>query len=123
MSAQNKILVDLTDKDSLNADVFISKNNFENLYYIKDNVLFKKSDKQTINYSNIQLGKITSVHTFNPLKINVLYSDLNTVVILDNRLAEVSKLDFNQQQPYKNISHITTGFDNTIWLFNQDFST
>jgi len=114
-------LVDLTDKDSLNVDVFISKNNFENLYYIKDNVLFKKSDKQTINYSNIQLGKITSVHTFNPLKINVLYSDLNTVVILDNRLAEVSKLDFNQQQPYKNISHITTGFDNTIWLFNQDF--
>ncbi|WP_339876855.1 hypothetical protein [Olleya marilimosa] len=121
LSAQNKILVDLTDKDSLNVDVFISKNNFENLYYIKDNVLFKKSDKQTINYSNIQLGKITSVHTFNPLKINVLYSDLNTVVILDNRLAEVSKLDFNQQQPYKNISHITTGFDNTIWLFNQDF--
>lgn len=121
LSAQDKISANYIAVDSLNADVFISKNNFENLYYVQNNVLFKKSDKHTINYSNIQLGNITSVHTFNPLKINVLYGDLNTVIILDNRLAEVSKLDFNTLQPYKNISHITTGFDNTIWLFNQDF--
>lgn len=119
--AQDEIMTTLIKKDSLNADVFIAKNNFENLYFLKDNTLFKKTDKQTANYSNIQLGKITSVHTFNPLKINVFYADLNTVIILDNRLSEVSKIDFNTLQPYKNVSHVTTGFDNTLWLFNQDF--
>jgi len=119
--AQDSITTTLVQKDSIDADIFISKNNFENVYFIKDNALIKTSDRQSSNYSNIQLGKIASVHTFNPLKINVFYANLNTVIILDNRLAEVSKLDFNTIQPYKNVSHVTTGFDNTIWLFNQDF--
>jgi hypothetical protein len=66
------------------------------------------------------LGDIASAIAFNPLKINLLYSDFNTVIILDNRLAEIFKIDFNALSPYKNVSHISTGHDNTIWLFNQD---
>jgi len=119
--AQEAISTTLIQKDSLDADQFISKNNFESLYYIKDNTLIKSQDGNTINYSNFQLGNITTAHTFNPLKINLFYADLNTVIILDNRLAEVSKIDFNALQDYKNVSHVTTGFDNTVWLFNQDF--
>jgi hypothetical protein len=41
-------------------------------------------------------------------------------VILDNRLAEITRIDFNTNQPYKNISFLSTGFDNTLWLYNQD---
>lgn len=119
--AQQPITTQLIQKDSINADLFIAKNNFDNLYIIKDNILIKKSKNNTYNYSSIQLGNITSVHTFNPLKINAFYADLNTVVILDNRLTEIFKIDFNALDIYKNISHITTGFDNTLWLFNQDF--
>ncbi|RAJ15158.1 hypothetical protein [Olleya aquimaris] len=119
--AQVEITPVLQQQDSLNADVFVAKNNFENTYYLKNNALIKIKDKETFSYSNIQLGQITSVNTFNPLKINVFYANLNTVIILDNRLAEITKLDFNTSQPYKNISHITTGFDSTLWLFNQDF--
>ncbi|WP_397364828.1 hypothetical protein [Olleya sp. R77988] len=118
--AQDEITTTLQKQDSLKADVFVSKNNFESLYFIKDNTIIKKEKDQSYNYSNIQLGNITTVNTFNPLKINVFYADLNTIIILDNRLAEISKLDFNTSQPYKNISHVTTGFDNTLWLFNQD---
>ena len=50
----------------------------------------------------------------------MFYKDFNTVVILDNRLAEIYKIDFNTKQPYKNVSHITTGYDNALWLFNSD---
>ena len=32
-----------------------------------------------------------------------------------------SVLDFNEIIPYKNISNISTGHDNTLWIFNQDF--
>ncbi|WGD33625.1 hypothetical protein [Olleya sp. YS] len=119
--AQVEITPVLKQQDSLDVDIFIAKNNFENTYYIKNNALLKIKDNETLSYSNIQLGQITSVNTYNPLKINVFYANLNTVIILDNRLAEITKLDFNTSQPYKNISHISTGFDNTLWLFNQDF--
>jgi len=94
--------------------------NFGFFYTESKNVLTKYSATDSYNYSNVQLGKMTSFNTFNPLKINVFYKNFNTVIILDNRLAEVAKLDFNQLQPYKNVTHISTGFDSILWLFNQD---
>jgi len=121
ISAQENIALNEIAKDSLNIDQFIAKDNFETLYYIKNNALIKQSKTETTSYSNLKLGKINSVNTFNPLKINVFYADLNTLIILDNRLAEVSKIDFNALETYKNVSHVSTGFDNTVWLFNQDF--
>ena len=38
----------------------------------------------------------------------------------DNRLSEITKVNFNALKPFRNISHISTGNDNTIWAFNQD---
>jgi hypothetical protein len=51
----------------------------------------------------------------------LFYKDFNTVIILDNRLAEIFKIDFNTTQTYKNVSFVSTGFDSTLWIFNQDF--
>ncbi len=118
---QNKISCELLNKETLIADKFISKDNFNSTYIIKDNSLIKITALDTLRYSNFQLGNNLEVNTFNPLKINLFYSNFNTVIILDNRLAEIAKVDFNTIPEYKNISHITTGFDNTIWVFNQDF--
>ena len=50
----------------------------------------------------------------------MFYKDFNTVIILDNRLAEIFKIDFNTLSEYKNVTHVSTGHDNTLWLFNQD---
>lgn len=107
-------------KTSLNAETLVSADNFKNQYYINNNVFNKKSNTQTITYNNLQLGNLESANTFNPLKINLFYKDFNTVIILDNRLAEIFKIDFNTISEYKNVSHIATGHDNTIWIFNQD---
>ena len=123
VNSQEFIEATLVKKTDFTADVFVSTNNFETIFYILDNVLFKNSKEiksLDIGYSNFQLGNITSVNTFNPLKINIFYRDFNTVLILDNRLAEIFKIDFNSQSNYKNVSHISTGSDNTIWLFNQN---
>ncbi|MFD2822118.1 hypothetical protein ACFS5M_00450 [Lacinutrix iliipiscaria] len=89
-------------------------------YFIQDHVFYKKDASKTTNYSNVQLGEMTSANAFNPLKINVFYKDFNTAIILDNRLAEIFKIDFNTVKPYKSVSHISTGNDNAIWIFNQD---
>ena len=119
--AQDSIKTIPLQKIKFKADKIIAVDNFKAIYYINDNVFNKKTEHKNITYNNFQLGNLESVNTFNPLKINLFYKDFNTVVILDNRLAEVFKIDFNTQLPYKNVSHISTGYDNTLWVFNQDY--
>lgn len=117
---QESIEATLIKKMSLEPQDIIGIDNFGDIYSINQ-VTFQKKDKsKTITYSNVQLGKITSANAFNPLKINLFYKNFNTAIILDNRLAEIYKIDFNSKQPYKNVSHISTGYDNTLWIFNQE---
>ncbi|MGS2727612.1 hypothetical protein ACU8DI_13465 [Psychroserpens sp. BH13MA-6] len=118
---QTQVKAIVLDATVIKADNIIAIDNFGTLYYTFNNSFYKKpKDKPSINYSNVQLGQPNTINVFNPLKINLFYQDFNTVIILDNRLAEIFKIDFNTIQPYKNISHISTGYDNTLWLFNQD---
>lgn len=94
---------------------------FETLYVSTEDQTFLKINRDTtITYASFQLGKLTSANAFNPLKINLLYSDFNTAVILDNRLAELQRIDFNQIQPYRYVTFVSTGYDNTLWIYNQD---
>ncbi|WP_308990759.1 hypothetical protein QLS71_004680 [Mariniflexile litorale] len=123
ITSQESIETSLIEKNMLDANIFVSTNNFNTTFYILENVLFKHSAETKgldIGYSNFQLGTITSVNTFNPLKINVFYKDFNTVLILDNRLAEIFKIDFNALSEYKNVTYVATGSDNTIWIFNEN---
>jgi len=119
-SAQEAIEVKFVKKTPLNVDALVGIDNFESLYFINNNVLHKKTKNTSINYNNVQLGEITSVDTFGPLKFNIFYKGFNTVIILDNRLSEIFKIDFSKLQPYKNITHVSTGNENTLWIFNQD---
>lgn len=119
--AQQEVKARLKDSTQLKAEQLYGADNFGTLYYTKDSTTFlKKTKDTTIAYANFQLGEITDANTFNPLKINLFYKDFNTVIVLDNRLAEIAKVDFNTIQPYKNISFIAAGFSNTLWVFNQD---
>jgi len=122
INSQESIDATLIRSTDLDIDKIVSIDNFETFYYLKNNIIYKKDKKGvSINYSNYQLGEITSANTFNPLKVNLFYKDFNSVIILDNRLAEIFKVDFNTVQPYKNITHVSTGYDNTLWVFNGDF--
>ncbi len=118
--SQEFIEAHFIDKIDLKVERLIDVNDFNTLYFINNNVFYKKGASKNISYSNLQLGTITSANAFNPLKISLFYKDFNTAIILDNRLAEIFKIDFNARTPYRNISHISTGNDNTLWLFNQD---
>jgi len=119
--AQQSIEVSFVNKTKLNVETLVGIDNFENSYYLNNNELIKTEKGIVLStYSNVQLGKITSTNTFNPLKINLFYKDFNTVVILDNRLTEIIRIDFNRLQPFRNITHVSIKNDNTIWLFNQN---
>lgn len=120
VNSQDSISVIKQRQSHLDVSQIIGVDNFGTEYFLKNNIFYKKTTDNTINYSNVQLGNLTTVNTFNPLKLVLFYKDFNTVIILDNRLAEVYKIDFNTTQPYKNITHVSIGNDNTIWTFNQD---
>ena len=121
VAAQSPIELTADTPLNLKVDTIEAIDDFETVYYTIGTIFYKQPiEKVTLNYSNVQLGVPTTVNVFNPLKINIFYQDFNTAIILDNRLAEIFKVDFNTLQPYKNISHISTGYDNTLWLFNQD---
>ncbi|NNK83385.1 MAG: hypothetical protein HKO92_09705 [Flavobacteriaceae bacterium] len=116
--SQNTIDTKLISSKVINVDKVVGVNSFDTTYYIKDNIFFQKKQSKILEYSNVQLGTISSVNTFNPLKINVFYKDFNTVILLDNRLAEINKIDFNLISPFREVSHVAAAFDNDLWIFN-----
>lgn len=117
---QESIETTFVSKIPFEADTLIGIDNFGTIYFIKKNTLYKIEDKNHYSYSNVQFGKITSANSFNPLKIPVFYEDFNAAYILDNRFAEILKIDFNTLEYYKNVSLLSTANDNALWVFNED---
>lgn len=119
-----EIEMEFINQFQLIVDEFIGVDEFENLYYIKNNTFYKKGTKETISYTNTQLGKITSVDIKNPLKIVLFYSDFNTVILLDNKLNELSnRIDFNEELFSKNISLLEGSSNNNLWIYSLDDNT
>ncbi|WP_248724170.1 hypothetical protein [Seonamhaeicola sp. ML3] len=118
--AQKSIDTALLKTTEFTSDKIIAIDNFGTVFYLQENTIYRKTTSETLSYNNLQLGEVTSANAFNPLKINLFYHDFNTIIILDNRLAEIFRIDFNRILPYKNVTHVSAGFDNTLWLFNQD---
>ena len=87
-------------------------------YVLNGSTLSFFSNKGELQFSNVSLGDITSVDTFNPLKLLLLYEDFNTVLLLDNRLTEIQKIDFNAITPYRTISLASTASRNSFWYYN-----
>lgn len=104
----------------LQSDSFIGTDNFQNLYYTSKSTLYKKSNGTVLEYAALNLGEITSVDVINPLKLTVFYKDSNTVVILDNTLAEIRRINFSAIENFRNISHATNAGDRRLWIFNTD---
>ena len=112
---------ELVKKSSLDVDLFIGIDDFENLYYVKDNILYKKNSKRTCSYSNIELGELKSVNIQNPFKIILFYADFNAAIILDNNLNELTqKIDFTKETLYNNVSFIAGASQNNLWLYAND---
>lgn len=108
-------------KSPLVADRFIGIDDFNNLYYVSNNVLFKKNVDHTISYNNVNLGELTSVGIQNPFKINLFYKDFNSLIILDNNLNELTnKINFTTETLFNNVMFISHSSENNLWLYADD---
>ena len=111
----------LVKKIGLKADRFIGVDSFENYYYIRGSTLYKKSPLKTYSYNNTQLGDIATVDLSNPLKIILFYRDFNVMVILDNRLNELTdSINFSIESFTKNVAFVSVSSNNNIWLYSLD---
>lgn len=115
---QKDITATLQKTDSLTVDTFVGMDNFGAAYTIKNDVLLKHKNAKEWSYKNLQLGSITSVDILNPLKITLFYKDFNTVIILDNTLNEIKRIDFNLSPDFKNLWIATTANDRNLWVFD-----
>lgn len=106
------------DSIAIDADCFIGFDGFNNCFYTKNNVLFKKVGDSNLQYQNPSLGKITKVDILNPLKIIVFYEEFNVVMVLDNQLNEVQKVDFSKLETPVVASAIGISGQNKLWVFN-----
>jgi len=104
----------------LEVDQFIGVDNFKNTYFVKGTTLHKTGTRSDHQFTALQLGKVTSVDILNPLKITVFYESANTVVILDNTLTEITRVNFSTLENFRNINRATTASDRRIWIFNTD---
>ncbi len=102
------------------ASKFIGVDAYKNTYYINESVLHKQGPEGEFIFNDFQLGSISSVDIINPLKIVLFYEDTNTVVLLDNMLNEIERINFNNLSEFINISTATNAGNNRLWIFNID---
>lgn len=102
----------------LEADSYIGYDGLENLYFIKNDILFKKSKTELWQYKNISLGTITKVDLQNPLTIVLFYENFNTVILLDNQLNETQKINFSENNFPLNATATGIASQNRLWVYN-----
>lgn len=103
---------------------YFTTDNLFNIYYINDNqeiIQYNYVDSTLRSYSNKQFGNPILIDASNALKILVFYSDYNTVVLLDNKLAELSVIklsnNFNKNN-YQPTAICKESESDFIWMYD-----
>jgi hypothetical protein len=110
----------LVDSTALEVDRFVGIDSYKNIYFINDGGLYKEGDLGKFVFQDYQLGPITTVDLINPLNLVLFYSEVNTIVFLDNRLNEKERINFNDLPFFLNGSAVTNAGNNRLWVFNTD---
>jgi hypothetical protein len=108
----------LINSELIKADYCIGSDAYENQYFIEGNILFKKKQGELWQYKNLSLGKITHVDFQNPLKIILLYENFNTIIMLDNQLNEIQKINFSENNIPTIVTATGIASQNRLWIYN-----
>jgi hypothetical protein len=100
------------------ADLFLGFDQFGFQYFISNEVLHKIKDSETFEYKNPSLGKITKVDLQNPLKIVIFYESFNSVILLDNQLNEVQRIQFSLNSTPIVITATGIASQNQLWVYD-----
>jgi hypothetical protein len=117
-SQEQTLKAQLVSTQKIDANTFVGFDGMGNLYYTKNNVFYKKNNQEIWQYKNVSLGKITKIDFQNQLKIMLFYENFNTVILLDNQLNEIQKINFSENEtPIVAVASSVAG-QNSLWLYN-----
>ena len=117
--AQENFSLVLKSKINYNDSIQIAKGYDGYNFYYYNNSIIKRNLESTYRYKNIDLGEIKKIDQFNPLQTKLLYTDQNSVVILDNKLSEIKKINFNYTNPLINVMAFASANENNIWVYDE----
>lgn len=113
-----KLTTEFIGSFDLVCDKYIGFDTLGDFYFIKDNVFTKNSKTKKWEYKNVALGKISSVDIMNPLQIILFYEPFNTVILLDNQLNEVQRIEFSKLETSIIASNVALSSRNKLWVYN-----
>jgi hypothetical protein len=85
-------------------------------YYLENNTLYKKNEKELLEFKNLSLGKLSGIDVKNPFQVVAIYKDFNTIILLDNFLNEIKKIDFFNLFNGLMVEYIATAAGNKLWI-------
>jgi len=102
----------------------IATDNLGNSYLLNGNVLEKYDAEGNLlkNYSNKNLGNITSIDASNSLKILLFYKSFQQMLFLDNMFAPSGNSISLDALGYNQTSLACTSHNNGFWIFSQQNS-
>ncbi|MES2575120.1 MAG: hypothetical protein V4572_09260 [Bacteroidota bacterium] len=118
LGQEEKLKITPLPAQNIDADTFVGYDGMDNLYYIKNNILFKKNKKESWQYKNVSLGKITKIDIQNQLKIMLFYENFNTIILLDNQLSETQKINLSENDIPIMATATGIASGNRLWIYN-----
>ena len=97
----------------------IAKSYANSNFYLIKNSIAKKTLESIYTYNNINLGELYKIDLFNSLQIKLFYKDQNSIIILDNKLSEIKKINFNYSDPLINVQDFSSANENNIWIYDE----
>jgi len=99
-------------------DEFYGYDQFGFLYFKSDNAFIKAKSGQTSEYKNLSLGRISRADIHNPLLIILFYQSFNTIVLLDNQMNEIRKINLSELETAV-VAHAAGLADrNQLWIYD-----
>ena len=110
---------EIINKIKVKAD-FIAIDYFDNLYLYQDYNLFKydKNGKRLNTFSLISNGVLTHFDASDPYMLLLYYKDLNQIVFLDDRLAQIgSPINLDEYQLYQ-VRSVCKSKNFAVWIYD-----
>ncbi len=115
--AYNQITLDKIDSIKYDDNFrLISIDNLGESYFLEDYKLRKGEDYA---FSDSSLGDLNKVDFYNNFKLKLWYSNFNTLVILDNFLNEITRVQFNEISSVFEITDISSANENNVWVYDE----
>mgnify|MGYP001213512554 CR=1 FL=1 len=100
---------------------FIRADRFDNIWVIHNSevICFDKQQKKIGSYSNILLGKPSTIDVLDPFRVVVFYPSTQTLVILNNAVAEIANSVNIRSKGVNEASLVCRSSKGGFWVFDR----